>query len=133
MTDCSHSFRLPVIAADFASAMLIRKVMVARGASPRRGLAIAAMYAWNPCAILISGYHGNTDAAYAMLSLLAVYLLQDCRRPFFGGIALGLAINIKLIPVLLILPLALGTRSRKELVLFLAGLRYWRSRTCRRC
>jgi hypothetical protein len=115
-------FRLPVIAADFASAMIIRRIALAHGASPRAALAMAAAYAWNPCAILVSGYHGNTDAIYAMLSLLAVYLLQDRAKPLLGGLALGLAINIKLIPVLLIAPLALAARSRRELLLFIAGL-----------
>jgi Gpi18-like mannosyltransferase len=116
-------FRLPVIAADFASAMLLRRILVRRGASPRAGLAVAAMYAWNPCAILISGYHGNTDAVYAMLGLLALHLLEDVRRPLLGGLVLGLAINIKLIPVLLIAPLCFAARSRRELLLFLTGWR----------
>lgn len=115
-------FRLPVIAADFASAMLVWRIALAHGAGTRTALTMAAMYAWNPCAILVTGYHGNTDAVYAMLSLLAVYLLQDRNRPFLGGLALGLAINIKLIPVLLIPPLALAARSRRELLLFIAGL-----------
>ena len=115
-------FRMPVIAADFASAMLVRKVALARGMSPRGALAMAAVYAWNPCAILVSGYHGNTDAVYAMLSLLAVYLLQDRGRPLLGGLALGLAINIKLIPVLLIPPMLLASHTRREALLFIAGL-----------
>jgi hypothetical protein len=83
---------------------------------------IVAMYAWNPVAILISGYHGNTDSIYACLSLLSVYLLQDRARPFWGGVALGAAINVKLIPVLLILPLALSLRRPAELIKFVAGL-----------
>ena len=114
--------RLPVIAADLASALLVGTVALARRLSPRASLAAAAMYAWNPCAILVSGYHGNTDAVYAMLSLLAVYLLQDRGKPLLGGLALGMAINVKLIPVLLIPPLLLASRSRREALLFIAGL-----------
>lgn len=115
-------FRLPVIAADLLSALLVRKVALARGATPRAALAMAAMYAWNPCAILISGYHGNTDAIYAMLSLLSLYLLADRSKPLLAGLALGAAINIKLIPVLLIPALTLTARSRRELFLLIAGL-----------
>lgn len=115
-------FRIAVVMADFASAMLLRHIFQSRGAGNRIALAVAAMYAWNPCAALVSGYHCNTDPVIAMLTLLAVYLLQDRGRPLLGGLALGLAINIKLIPVLLIPSLLLTSRSRREALLFIAGL-----------
>ena len=76
-----------------------------------------------PVRILVSGYHGNTDAVYAMLSLLAVYLLQDRNRPLLAGLALGLAINIKLIPVLLIPPLVLAAQSIREMLCSLPASR----------
>jgi hypothetical protein len=120
---CGVLFRIAVICADFASAMLLRRIVRLRGnAGEAAALGVAAMYAWNPCAVLISGYHCNTDPVVALLSLLAVHLLEDRARPLLAGLALGLAINIKLIPVLLIPPLFLTTRGRREALMLFAGL-----------
>ena len=115
-------FRLPMIVAAGAGAFLVGRIARGRGASPQAAAALTAAAAWNPCVMLVSGYHCNTDPVYAALCLLAVYLLQDRGRPLLGGLALGLAINVKLIPVLLIVPLALAARSRRELARFVAGL-----------
>jgi hypothetical protein len=114
--------RVPVILADVGSALLLRRIALARGADARAATALAAGYGLSLCGVLVSGYHCNTDPVYAMLCLLAVHLLQDGRRPLLGGLALGLAINVKLIPVLLILPLCAACRSRRELIAFLGGL-----------
>jgi len=114
-------FRLPVIAADAVAVGLLYRIWRSRGDGSRRW-AVAAMYAWALAPILVSGYHTNTDTVYAMLSLLSVYLLEDRRRPGFAGVALAAAINIKLIPVLLVPPLLLSIRDRKEAVRFVAGL-----------
>ena len=43
-----------------------------------------------------------------MLILLTLWLIEDRGRDFWGGLALAAAINVKLIPILFILPL-LGT------------------------
>jgi hypothetical protein len=116
------AYRIPIVLADFGSAMLLRRIALSRGASPRNALLLAAMYAWNPCALLVSGYHFNNDPAVAMFSLLGLYLLQDRGRPLLAGLAIGFAINIKLIPVLLLPALFLTARSRRELLLLIAGL-----------
>lgn len=115
-------YRIPIVLADFGTAMLLRQIVLARGGTARAALAVAAMYAWNPCALLISGYHFNTDPIVAMLSLLAVHLLQDRGRPLLGGLALGLAINVKLIPILLIPPLLLSSTSWRPAIRFVIGL-----------
>jgi hypothetical protein len=115
-------FRTPMILSDVLAAWVLWRIWRGRGGSEAAAAGVVAMYAWNPVAILVSGYHGNTDSVYACLSLLAVYLLQDRGRAFWGGIALGAAINVKLIPVLLILPLALSLRRRQDLLRFIAGL-----------
>jgi hypothetical protein len=115
-------FRIPIVLAGGACALLLARIARLRGASPRAAAAMAASVAWNPCLILVAGYHCNTDPLYATLSLLAVHLLQDRRRPLLAGLALGLAINVKLIPVLLIVPLALTLRSWRDLFAFAGGL-----------
>jgi hypothetical protein len=79
------------------------------------------MFCCNPVSILITAYHGNTDSLCASLSLLAA-VLMDSRRVFWSGLALAAAINVKLIPVLLIAPLWSCVRDRRGAALFLGGL-----------
>ena len=115
-------FRIPIVLSGGACALLLAQIARFRGASPRAAAALAACATWNPCLILVAGYHCNTDPLYATLGLLAVHLLQDRGRPLLAGLALGLAINVKLIPVLLIVPLALTLRSWRDLFAFAGGL-----------
>jgi hypothetical protein len=77
--------------------------------------------AWCLDALLVSGYHCNTDSIYAFFSLLAAYYIEE-RKPLRAGLALGVAINIKLIPVLLIAPLYTLCRNRRDTMWFTAGL-----------
>jgi len=114
-------FRLPVILADAGSAWLLWKIWKKR-ASEIGALKTVALYAWCPAAILVSAYHGNTDPIYAFFCLLSVYFIEDRDAPFLGGLALAAAINIKLVPVLLILPLALSLRRWSDLFKFIGGL-----------
>ncbi len=80
------------------------------------------MYAWSLDAILVSGYHCNTDPIYAFFCLLCVYLLQDKHRSFLAGLALAAAINVKLTPVILAFPLLLWHRSWRSAAKFVVGL-----------
>lgn len=124
-------FRLPVILADAVTAWLLYRLWRRRHPpAPLRApvpgrwspAAVAAAFAWAPCSILVTGYHCNTDPVYALLCLVAVYLIQDQGLHFWGGLALGAAVNIKLTPVLLIPPLLLSYRRWPEAGRFVAGL-----------
>jgi Gpi18-like mannosyltransferase len=97
----SFVLKLPAIAADALVVALVAWVWLAWGDESQARFAALAM-ALNPVAIIISGYHCNTDSVYAALSLLSAYLVSHDRRFFLGGLALGAAINVKLIPLLLI-------------------------------
>jgi hypothetical protein len=97
----SFVMKLPAIAGDIAAIFLLRKIWLSRGELRTARLAMIAM-TLSPVAILISGYHCNTDNLYAFFSLLAMYLLSDRKQFFLGGLALAAAINVKLIPLLLI-------------------------------
>ncbi|MCS7032484.1 MAG: glycosyltransferase 87 family protein [Phycisphaerae bacterium] len=114
-------YKLPVVIADCATCLLIYLSWQAR-AGQLVALQAAALYAWNVDAILISAHHCNSDPVYSMLSLLALWLLEIRRAPLLAGLALGAAINIKLIPALLLAPFLLLPRSRAELVRVLVGL-----------
>ena len=123
-------FKLPVIAADVLAAYLLWRIGKARS-GPKLGATLAAVFCWSPVAILVSGYHCNTDNIYAALCLLSVFLMGIDRpdsatsargRFLLAGLALGAAINVKLIPVLLIPPLLLSCPDWRSASRFAAGL-----------
>ena len=114
-------FKLPIMLTDTLGAWLIWRIWRPRiGAAP--AAAIAATAAWSLCGILISGYHCNTDPVYAAICLAAVYFMEERKAFLLAGLALGAAINVKIVPVLLIPSLVLSCRSFREARLFIAGL-----------
>jgi uncharacterized membrane protein YuzA (DUF378 family) len=88
-----------------------------RFAGPRA----SAAYAWLPAAILVSGFHGNTDCLYAALVLVAV-IAFDRRRYFLAGLLLAAALNVKLIPLMLLPLVFIGSPNRNALLRLTAGL-----------
>ena len=64
---------------------------------------------------MVAGFHGNTDPIMVSLLLLSVYLVETGRGEWLAGAAFGMAMNIKILPLLLA-PAALlslpGTRRR---------------------
>jgi hypothetical protein len=113
-------FKLAPIGADAVAVWLLWKLWRRRG-YPRAAM-VAAAFAWSLASILVSGFHCNTDPVYAMLCLLAVYCIEEHGWHFCGGLALAAAINVKLIPVLLIAPLLLSYRNWRGAARFIAGL-----------
>ncbi len=96
-------FKLPMI---FASVALI--LLLWHGRGMRAGTLL--LLALNPLDVLISGFHGNTDCLCSALSVLSAYLLEK-GRPGLSGLALAGALNVKLIPVVLVLPFLLSLRG----------------------
>ena len=86
--------RFPNILADVAAAYLMWRIVARYSAS-------LFLMVLAPASIMISGYHGNTDPFMMFLVLLAI----DWARVapvWAAGAALGMAINIKVAPVILI-------------------------------
>ena len=81
----------------------------------------SAAYAWLPAAILVSGFHGNTDCLYAALVLVAV-IAFDRQRYFLAGLLLAAALNVKLLPLVLLPLVFIGSPNRKALLGLTAGL-----------
>lgn len=57
----------------------------------------------SPIAIMISGFHGNTDPIMIFFVILSIYFLQQSNKLIFlilAGCALGIATNIKIVPLL---------------------------------
>jgi 4-amino-4-deoxy-L-arabinose transferase-like glycosyltransferase len=116
------SIRTVASLADVGSALLVFELLRRRRSLREAGWA-AAMVAVSPVLFIISGFHGNTDPIFVLFTLLALYLLADRNKPLAGGLSMGIAIGIKIVPVVAVpalLVLAL-TRGRGSLVRFGAG------------
>jgi Glycosyltransferase family 87 len=112
-------FKAPMVLADLASACILYRSWRGRGAA--RAALVFAAFCCNPLSMLISAYHGNTDSLCASFVLLAA-VLMDLRLVFWSGLALASAINVKLIPVLMIVPLWSAVRDRRQALAFGAAL-----------
>jgi glycosyl transferase family 87 len=120
--------RLTCALADLGSlAMLTR--MLSQQLSERRTRLALLLLAASPISILVSGFHGNTDPIMIFFVLLSICLVERQRPAWLAGVALGIAVNIKILPVLLAPAMLLslrGTRRKIELcagaaAVFLAG------------
>jgi hypothetical protein len=116
--------RLSAILADLGSFFVVYKLM--RKWSFRKLL----VFALCPTAVLISGFHGQTDPIMVFFLLLAIYLAE--KQSHWAGVAFALSICVKVVP-LIFLPaffLYLSWRKRFEffglaaLVLLLCSLPY---------
>jgi hypothetical protein len=87
-----------------------------RFASPRT----AAVYACLPAAILVSGYHGSTDCLCVAL-VLAAAITFDRERYFLSGLLWSAALNVKILPLVLVPLPFLGIPNRKALLRLGAG------------
>jgi len=112
--------KVPGLLAELMSAVLIYRIWAKHGRG--KGAWTFAAYGLGLPLIFVSGYHCNTDALYAGLTLLAMYWMQERRRPFLSGLALAAALNVKLMPLFLIPPLLAQCRSLRELLRLAAGL-----------
>jgi Glycosyltransferase family 87 len=91
-TNISFGFwlRLLPTLADIGSALTIYRLM-----KPNYSLIALVL---SPAAILVSGYHGNTDSIMIWFVVLAVYLIETGR---FGwaGMAFGMSLCVKIMPL----------------------------------
>jgi len=99
-------FKIPSLLAETLTMVLLLK-MSARLMPSRLGVWVLGAYTFTPLAILISAFHGNTDAICVSMTLLALYCII-MQRSAATGLSLAAAINIKLIPLLFAPLLALG-------------------------
>jgi hypothetical protein len=114
--------RAPGIAADLGSLLLVWRILEGSGRrfSPWTLLFIAIA----PASIMISGFHGNTDPVMIAFLLLSIYLIQVRRRVGLGGVAMGLSVSVKVVPLLFVPAVVLqlrGWRPRAAFVLSAAA------------
>lgn len=113
--------RVPATLADIVSAWLLFE-LVRRVRTPKVAAAAATFMTLSPVLITVSGFHGNTDPVFVMFTLLTVYLVLG-RRPLLAGLSIGLALSVKLVPIV-VLPLLIVTLYRqgwKQLLRFALG------------
>jgi F5/8 type C domain/Glycosyltransferase family 87 len=91
-------FRLLPIFADVGSVWLVWRLTQRRMPALASPAAVVLM-AIAPTSVLISGYHGNTDPLMIFFVLLAVYL-RETSAAWAAGIAFGMAMNIKVVPLI---------------------------------
>jgi hypothetical protein len=87
--------------ADVLTAVLIFEILRQRR-SLRRATASGVLVAASPVLFIISGFHGNTDPLFTMLVIAGLYLLAVRNAPVWAGCAVGLAVGIKVVPVIVI-------------------------------
>ena len=80
-----------------------------------------AAYAWLPAAILVSGFHGNTDCLYAALILLSA-IAFDREQYLVSGLLMAAACNVKVLPAVLAPLLLVAAPNRRALLRVAAGL-----------
>ena len=94
-------FRMAPIAADFGSAIVLWRIC--RTYFPEGEAFLRTMIAvTSPILIMVSGFHGNTDAIFGFLILLAGYLMAVRKQLVYSALVLGLAVNVKIVPVLVL-------------------------------
>jgi hypothetical protein len=95
------AIRVPAIFADVVTCFLVLELLRTRR-SLREAIAAASLVAVSPILLVISGYHGNTDAVFIMFSLLSVYLLVDRQAPVLAGVSIAMAVSVKIVPVIIV-------------------------------
>lgn len=108
--------QLPVIAADAGIAWVAHELLRMRRAPERVRAGAVALVMFGPSFLLTSGYHGQIDAL-AILPALAALLVWErggSRRALLAGALVGVGGAIKVVPLVMILPLLVCARSRRE-------------------
>jgi hypothetical protein len=111
------ALRLFPILADVAAAVLVMRV-VRRYRGERSALVAGACVAFSPVLILVSAVHGNFDTVFCVLILLSLYLMVEKRWPAVAGVAVAVAVGIKLVSVVALPVVLLSARNRRAFVQF---------------
>jgi hypothetical protein len=103
--------RLTCAAGDLASVFLLLGILFRRRI-PFHPAALLLAVA-SPVSLMVSGFHGNTDPIMVALLLLSLYLLET-GPAWLAGAALGMAVNIKIVPLLFAPAIFLFLRGKKR-------------------
>jgi dolichyl-phosphate-mannose-protein mannosyltransferase len=114
--------QLAPILADAALALLVAWFLRRRGASERVALAAAAMVAFGPSFVVISGYAVQIDSVAILpaAAALVVWERGAAGRAWQAGVLIGVAASIKTVPGLAVLALLPTVRDRREALTLVA-------------
>ena len=90
------SLRVPGILADFLAVLVLMRLREKTGRPPLWAL---VLFALSPVSLMVSGYHGNVDPVMTLFLLVAAWMCIE-QKPLLCGIALGIACQIKVAPLL---------------------------------
>jgi hypothetical protein len=116
------AFKLAPIAADALCLVLLWKIWRPRSAHTAAPLAAVAIFSFSPDAILVSAFHGNNDPLVGLFVLAACYFIEEKASFAWAGVALAAAVNIKLIPLVLVPVFLANVRRWRDAVRFVGGL-----------
>lgn len=86
---------------DVVTAVLVFE-MIRRRRALWEATGAGVLVATSPVLLIISGFHANTDPIFVMLVVAAAYLLVDRKLPGLAGVAVGLAIGVKIVPIVVV-------------------------------
>ena len=116
------AFKLAPMAADALCLVLLWKIWRHRSVHLAAPLAAVAIFSFSPDAILVSAYHGNNDPLVGLFVLAACYFIEEKASFAWAGVALAAAINVKLIPLLLVPVFVANARRWRDVARFIGGL-----------
>lgn len=112
--------RLTCSLADIVSVILLLRIL---GALQTRLSSVSVLLTIiSPVAILISGFHVNTDPIMITFVLFSIYLIQQGSPAWMAGCAMGMAMNTKIVPVLFIPAVCMCFRDWKKTFAFATGV-----------
>jgi hypothetical protein len=112
-------FKAPSVLADSCTVWLLGTFFT----QSRSSAAFRAwVYALSIPAILITSFHGNTDAICVFFVVLSLVLLRQSQHSFLGGLVLACAINVKIIPLILVPALVVTLPKRADRIRFIGGV-----------
>ncbi len=109
--------RFSCATADAGSLLLLSK-LGHRVPALRFRTPLLALIAACPISIEISGFHGNTDPIMMFFLLGCVYVIETKRSSVIAGALMGLALSIKIVPVIFIPAAILYLTTGKSRVQF---------------
>jgi Glycosyltransferase family 87 len=109
----SFWLRLPAIIADIGSLWLSFRMK----APPL----MLFLFALCPASILISGFHGNTDPVMVFFVLLSIFFVDRKNSEWLGGLAFGMALNIKVVPLIFVPAIFFFLPERKKALQFFSA------------
>lgn len=113
-------WRVPNLMADAGSLWIVWRILEPRFRERSMRWSLL-MFASAPTLILVSGFHGNTDPTMIFFLLLSVYLTEKGWSDWAAGAAFGLAMSIKVVPLIALPAILLYQANHRRRITFLAA------------